>query len=129
MLWVGARARPPKAVPARQVRADPVEIRADGQANGRGLVEPASGAEGRTSARLGTAGAACKGSLTISANGRAASVPTAALRDLDMLTAETCLIILPAVLSALALALDGYMKRFPTRCDDLWKRPRPVRLR
>lgn len=46
-----------------------------------------------------------------------------------MPTAATCLIILPAALSVLALALDGYMSRFPSRCDDLWKRPRSIRSR
>lgn len=47
----------------------------------------------------------------------------------DMPPIETCLILLPAALSVLVLVLDGYMRRFPSRCDDLWRRPRAIRQR
>lgn len=74
------------------------------------------------SAREVMSGAPLRGSLklplTIPENGRAAPAGAA------MPSPETCLILFPAALSVLALALDLYMKRFPRRRDDVWRRPR-----
>lgn len=36
---------------------------------------------------------------------------------------------LPSLLIGAVLGLDCYLSRFPARCDDLWRLPRPSSLR